>query len=102
MVDDFSSKLDLPRPLEMVESIDANHMQMARCSDRRDPQYRAISGVLRKFMRSVALDGDGPRSQEILSPTPRVEARKVKTLSELDMLSLSVFYRYILTTNKRT
>lgn len=26
VVDDFSSKLDLPRTLETVESIDANHM----------------------------------------------------------------------------
>ncbi|KAF2471354.1 uncharacterized protein BDR25DRAFT_26099 [Lindgomyces ingoldianus] len=30
VVDDFSSKLDLPRALETVESINANHMQMAR------------------------------------------------------------------------
>ncbi|KAK3905061.1 hypothetical protein C8A05DRAFT_41968 [Staphylotrichum tortipilum] len=34
--------LDLPRSLETVESIDANHMQMARCGDRADPRYRAI------------------------------------------------------------
>jgi tetratricopeptide (TPR) repeat protein len=51
-VDDFSSKLDLPRNLEIVESIDANHMEMARCHDRADPRYRAILGVLRQFMRN--------------------------------------------------
>ncbi|RYP33538.1 hypothetical protein DL767_004713 [Monosporascus sp. MG133] len=54
VVDDFSSKLDLPRPLETVESIDANHMQMARCGDRADPRYRAIVDVLHQFIRSRA------------------------------------------------
>jgi hypothetical protein len=50
-VDDFSSKLDLPLALETVESIDANHMQMARCSSRDDQGYRAISGVLKACVR---------------------------------------------------
>lgn len=53
MVDDFSSKLDLPRAIETVESIDANHMQMARCRSRDDAQYRAIVGVLKKFVQSA-------------------------------------------------
>lgn len=47
VVDDFSSKLDLPRELETVEGIDANHMQMARYSSREDEGYRAIRGVLK-------------------------------------------------------
>lgn len=51
MVDDFSSKLDLSRELETVESIDANHMQMARYNSRDDQGYRAISGVLKIFVR---------------------------------------------------
>jgi hypothetical protein len=51
VVDDFSSKLDLPRELETVESIDANHMQIARYSSRDDQGYRAISGVLKAFVR---------------------------------------------------
>ncbi len=59
MVDDFSSKLDLPRALETVESIDANHMQMARYSSRDDQGYRAISGVLKAFVRQ------GLESQQI-------------------------------------
>jgi hypothetical protein len=54
-VDDFSSKLDLPSALETVESIDANHMQMARCSSKDDPRYRAIVGVLRQFVRKGLL-----------------------------------------------
>ncbi|KAI1841866.1 hypothetical protein JX266_011944 [Neoarthrinium moseri] len=52
VVDDFSSKIGLPPPLETVESIDANHMQMARCTDKDDAQYRGIYGVLRQFIRS--------------------------------------------------
>ena len=50
-MDDFSSKLDLPRTLEAVESIDANHMQMARYSSRDDQGYRAILSVLKSFIR---------------------------------------------------
>jgi hypothetical protein len=50
-VDDFSSKLDLPKKLETVESIDANHMEMARCYNKDDSRYRAISGVLKRFIR---------------------------------------------------
>jgi hypothetical protein len=57
VVDDFSSKLGLPQALETVESIDANHMQMARFSSRDDQGYRAISGVLSAFVRQK-LEGE--------------------------------------------
>lgn len=50
-MDDFSSKLDLARTQETVESIDANHMEIARCGSRGDPRYRQISGVLKQFIR---------------------------------------------------
>ncbi|RYP56631.1 hypothetical protein DL770_010820 [Monosporascus sp. CRB-9-2] len=50
VVDDFSSKVGLPRPIETVESIDANHMDIARCGDKTDIQYRAIIGVLKQFI----------------------------------------------------
>jgi hypothetical protein len=50
VVDDFSSKLGLPRTLETVESIDANHMQIARYCSKDDPGYRAVSGVLKRFI----------------------------------------------------
>ncbi|KFY18110.1 hypothetical protein V492_00135 [Pseudogymnoascus sp. VKM F-4246] len=53
VVDDFSSKLDLPQTLETVEGMDANHMEMARCFNRADPRYRAILGLLRKFIRPM-------------------------------------------------
>jgi tetratricopeptide (TPR) repeat protein len=66
VVDDFSSKLDLPRALETVESIDANHMEMARCRNRADPRYRAILGVLKQFMSSQVSDA-GIRPQDIPS-----------------------------------
>ncbi|KAK1990558.1 hypothetical protein LX36DRAFT_592390, partial [Colletotrichum falcatum] len=51
-VDDFSSKLDLPQSLETVESIDANHMEMARCTSKTDERYRAVVGVLKQSMRT--------------------------------------------------
>lgn len=66
MVDDFSSKLDLPQALETIESIDANHMQMARYSSRDDQGYRAISGVLKAYVRQL-------ERQQIL-PTAIVDA----------------------------
>ncbi|KAF2679087.1 hypothetical protein K458DRAFT_375514 [Lentithecium fluviatile CBS 122367] len=56
VVDDFSSKLDLPRTLETVESIDANHMQMARYSSKDDQGYRAVCGVLRSFIQQELED----------------------------------------------
>lgn len=52
-MDAFSSKLDLPT-VEKVESINANHMQMARRHDRSDESYRAIAGVVKQFLRTVA------------------------------------------------
>jgi hypothetical protein len=51
VVDDFSSKLDLPKELETVESIDANHVQMTKYSSKDDAGYRAILGVLKGSMR---------------------------------------------------
>ncbi|KAI1170462.1 hypothetical protein F4777DRAFT_583864 [Nemania sp. FL0916] len=57
IVEDFSSTVGLPQQLEMTESIDANHMQMARCRDKTDPRYQAISGVLTQFIRSDILGG---------------------------------------------
>lgn len=56
IVNDFSSKLDLPQTLETVESIDANHMEMARCSNRAESQYRAILGVLRQVIHNLSLN----------------------------------------------
>ncbi|ELR06465.1 hypothetical protein GMDG_07990 [Pseudogymnoascus destructans 20631-21] len=52
VVDNFSSKLDLAREQETVETIDANHMEMARCSSRDDARYRQICGVLKQFVRT--------------------------------------------------
>ncbi|KAH0565003.1 hypothetical protein GP486_001601 [Trichoglossum hirsutum] len=70
VVDDFSSKLGLPRELETVESIDANHMQMARYCSKDEHGYRAISGVLKSFVRQK-LDGKGTspaRPADVSSP----------------------------------
>jgi hypothetical protein len=63
VVDDFSSKLDLSRQYERVGSIDANHMQMARCRSREDAQYRVIRGVLRQFLGSEEFSKESTRSQ---------------------------------------
>ena len=79
MVDDFSSKLDLPKSLETVESIDANHMQMARCSDRSDRRYKDILGVLKQFIRSMDLDNDSTRLQEPPSKVRRIETERAAT-----------------------
>lgn len=50
MVDDFSSKLGLPPPIETVETIGANHMRMAKYSSKEDEGYRAIAGVLKAYL----------------------------------------------------
>lgn len=59
VVDDFSSKLDLSRQFETVEGIDTDHMQMAKCRDKSDEQYRKIVGVLKQFIRKEARAGGG-------------------------------------------
>ncbi|KFY87869.1 hypothetical protein V498_06989 [Pseudogymnoascus sp. VKM F-4517 (FW-2822)] len=52
VVNNFSSKLDLVRDQETVETIDANHMEMARCNSKDDASYRQIYGVLKQFVRA--------------------------------------------------
>lgn len=81
VVDDFSSKLDLPRPLETVESIDANHIQMVRCSSKEDARYRAISGVLKQYIRKEILHENAIASQEA-SVTPLSEGWRALTADE--------------------
>ncbi|RYP43653.1 hypothetical protein DL768_009806 [Monosporascus sp. mg162] len=58
VVSDFSSKVGLPEQFETVERIDANHMQMARCNDKKDQQYRVICKVLTQFIRTGLPQGD--------------------------------------------
>jgi hypothetical protein len=41
--------MDLHRGLETVQSMDADHRQIAKCINREDPRYRAILGVLKQF-----------------------------------------------------
>ena len=55
IVDNFSSKLDLPK-IETVESIDADHRQMARCSCREDETYRKIAGELKSRIKKGVFD----------------------------------------------
>ncbi|KAH7133076.1 hypothetical protein B0J13DRAFT_93028 [Dactylonectria estremocensis] len=52
VVDDHSSKLGLPKAIETVESIDADHGQMTKFVRKEDPGYRAICGVVKHFIRS--------------------------------------------------
>ncbi|RYP60002.1 hypothetical protein DL771_010654 [Monosporascus sp. 5C6A] len=48
-----------------ISGIKGLHNKMARCSDRADPQYRAIVGVLKQFIHSGALDGNRTIPQEL-------------------------------------
>ncbi|KAL9004632.1 MAG: hypothetical protein Q9188_002558 [Gyalolechia gomerana] len=57
VVSDFSSKLGLPK-LETIESIDANHTQMARCMDRSDESYRFVAGVAKQFLKNASLNAE--------------------------------------------
>ncbi len=44
-------------------------MQIARCKNKTDPQYRAIAGVLKQFICSSILSSDNIRAQESASAT---------------------------------
>ncbi|KAK4443240.1 Alpha/Beta hydrolase protein, partial [Podospora aff. communis PSN243] len=69
VVNDFSSKFGLPRGLERVESIDADHRMMARCKSRSDSQYRAIRGVLSGFIAAgEATEHTPPGSVKVEAP----------------------------------
>jgi hypothetical protein len=75
-VNDFSSKLDLST-LETIESIDANHIQMAKCRSKEDARYRAILGVLKQFIRKEAL----AKQKEVLLVMPPADV-KSRTVDE--------------------
>jgi len=90
VVDDFSSKLDLLRPLETVESIDTNHIQMARCSSKEDTRYRAISGVLKQYIRKEILYENAIASQEA-SVTPLSEGWRALTADERNQSEMVSF-----------
>ena len=52
IVGKFSSTLGLPD--EPVETLDADHRQMVKCTGKDDDRYRAISGVLKQLLRYSA------------------------------------------------
>ncbi|KAH7153371.1 hypothetical protein EDB81DRAFT_687534 [Dactylonectria macrodidyma] len=71
VVDDHSSRLGLPRAIETVESIDADHGQMTKFARKEDPGYRAIFGVVKQFIRSHSqIEVSG--SASLFSTTPVV------------------------------
>ncbi|USP73041.1 hypothetical protein yc1106_00315 [Curvularia clavata] len=87
VVDDYSSKLDLPRDVEIVESIDANHMQMARCSSRDDQVYRVISGVLKAFVEQEL------KNQEMPLTLTKSATEGMKSSASSDTLFIMPFSR---------
>ncbi|CAH0003652.1 unnamed protein product [Clonostachys byssicola] len=66
IVDDFSSKMDLHRGLETVQSMDADHRQIAKCINKEDPRYRALLGVLKQLAIEEidCLNGEGASYNE--------------------------------------
>ncbi|KAF2963181.1 hypothetical protein GQX73_g10402 [Xylaria multiplex] len=92
VVDDYSSKLGLPPSSETVESIDANHMQIAKCKDKTDPQYQAIVGVLKQFIRSGKLSGDTIKAQQCV-PITQVEPQGILSQDETGVGRSNSFYR---------
>lgn len=81
-MDKFSSKLGLAREQETVETIDANHMEMARCGSRDDECYRQICGLLKEFIRETNLV-----AKQFIVPFPRDEhfVGRENILGQLDL-----------------
>ncbi|KAK1828992.1 hypothetical protein QBC39DRAFT_357763 [Podospora conica] len=69
VVGDYSSKIGLPETLETVESLDVDHRQMTRCFKRSSPQYRAILGVLRRFVFEATEHGGQDDGRTVYSDT---------------------------------
>ncbi|KAI1360177.1 hypothetical protein F5Y08DRAFT_343918 [Xylaria arbuscula] len=74
IVEDFSSKVGLSPKFESWESIDANHMEMARCTNKNDPKYIAIAGVIKHLIRSSMLSDHDARVQNGVS-TSQVDSQ---------------------------
>lgn len=66
VVSDYSSKLD--HPLEIVETIRGNHMEMARFSDANDEGYRTVSKVIARCITDIQHheNRDEPAAGDIL------------------------------------
>ncbi|KAI8711509.1 NB-ARC domain-containing protein [Fusarium sp. LHS14.1] len=96
VVDDFSSKFDLPPTIQTVESIDADHSHMTKFSDKDDSGYRAVLGVLRQFARSRP----EPRTEQQVEA--RVEATTVTPAAEMDArTSGSAFFHVPFSINRQ-
>ncbi|KAI1455276.1 hypothetical protein F4805DRAFT_468791 [Annulohypoxylon moriforme] len=65
VVDNSSSKVGLPQ-FEIVESIDADHMQMARCDNKTDPPYSVLSKVIRQFIRDNLARGGANSAERLM------------------------------------
>ncbi|KAL8742599.1 MAG: hypothetical protein Q9190_004939 [Brigantiaea leucoxantha] len=77
VVSDFSSKIGLPN-VETVESIDANHTQMARCKERSNESYRFIVGVLKHFLKNTNLNTASP-----LGPVTQIQRDAISSAKDL-------------------
>ena len=82
VVSDYSSKLD--HPLEIVETIRGNHMEMARFSDANDEGYRTLSKVI---ARCVTDSQRKEKSDEPTAGNPRdSELRSTPSFSPLGLI----------------
>ncbi|KAI2628042.1 hypothetical protein GGS26DRAFT_131200 [Hypomontagnella submonticulosa] len=54
VVEPSSAKLDFPKDIETVESIDADHREMARYSQTSDEGYTAVKEVLTRFIAKIS------------------------------------------------
>ncbi|KAI1746899.1 hypothetical protein F4782DRAFT_522988 [Xylaria castorea] len=86
VVDDYSSKVGLPPAFETVESIDTNHMQIARCRNKTDPQYRDVVGVLKQFIRSGKLSSHNVQAQESTSAA-HIDSERGSSLGETGVVT---------------
>lgn len=93
VVDDASSRLGITG-IETVETIDADHRQMVRCSSRSDPQYRAVLGVLKQFLhsRQPSIERIADTATDNGSIPPRFET-KTKESPPSKSLRKSLHYR---------
>ena len=66
VIQDFSSKID--HPLEVLETIDANHMQMARFSGINDSGYRKVRRALAGYTNQIKEGETISRGHEDIVP----------------------------------
>ncbi|CAH0005086.1 unnamed protein product [Clonostachys byssicola] len=92
IVDDFSSRLGLPQAFEKVETLDADHKQMVKCTGREDDRYRTIRTVIQHFIHRPPVEASSAARITNTAASRSLEARaEIRRDDILSKISTTLF-----------